>query len=813
MRCFFPQLRFVLAVGCLLAAGPIRAAEADAAEEQMRLAEGLVSRNFHDLAKAELQKFLQANPDHPRAPQATLLLLECLRAGGKADEAVATIDRFRQRWPGHPKVPALLLLKCEILIGKDDAAGARAILAGLAGETADPATREAAAYFLAQADAKDGRTDAALEALAKLAGLPPAADRPFRAYAALGEGVLRQQKNDLAGAEAAYRRLAGAAPAPATLREEALYRLAEIAFLKRDYPAAVEGYGRMLKEFPSGCWAMEAGRRRAWALFHSGEYAKAAALADEWRGNWAGRGGGSDTLYLKGLCLAGQRKFGEALALFQGMQQQAGSDGEYLRLARHRAVFCLAGLEKWEETLAAGRAFLGDYPKAPEKADILYFQGEALCHQEKWADAAAALRQALDSFSGDWFFLDACAGRFGDCLGRMQKPRRELAAVYRALAGRTDVADRGAKLLRAGEVERECGSLDAAAADFQKLRGQFAGSPAARTATLRLAEVEAERGKYDAAAALVKELAAAGGESRGRILLFSGFLAHLQQKHAEAEKALREAVAALREDTAGRAEANFYLAASLLDQRREEEALALFRELLALPEPVRPRFSPELLFRLETLFFNHGRLDVSEAVCLLLQRSPEAAVADRGRAVLGRVLLAANRTAEAVRTWEELLLPSPPRAAAAPAAVQAEVASLLGEWAAQAGQGDRAVAFFQQALKLGGGGEAAARSRWGLAQIFHREGRLRQALEQAVGGFVLGDDPAYTPKTMFLAVQILVAQKQGVEARTTWHELAVRYPAFAEMRKDDPLVKGLPPAESGPEKTPQPPPADAQKNM
>jgi outer membrane protein assembly factor BamD (BamD/ComL family) len=569
MRIPLSLLSFLTACGLSVPAfadsAPLAAAEAtpDAAAEQMRLAEGLISRNFHELALAELRKFLRENPNHERAPQATLLVVECLRARGDADEAVRAIDGFLGRWPNHAKASALLLLKSEILIGKGDVAGARQILGGLAA-SADEASREAAAYYLAQADVRDGKAAAALAALGTLSAQSATAERPFRAYAALGAGALCQQRGDWAGAEAAYRRLADAAGAPAGLREEAFYRLAELSFTKKEYRAAADGYSRLLKEFPAGAWAREAGRRRAWALFHAGEYAQSATLAGEWRATW-GEKGGEDMLYLKGLCLAGQRRFAEAREVFQGMLSAAGLGAEHVRLARFQSVFCLIGMERWTDALAAAQAFMQDYPKAPEKADILYFQGEALFRLERWADAAAALRQALDSFSGDWALADDCAGRLGECLGKLNRPQAELAAVYRSLAGRAETSGRAGRLLRAGELERAGGKLDAAAADFQKVRREFTGTSEARAALLRLAELEAERKDYTAAAGLVKELAgnADGAESRGRVLLFTGFLAYVQQNYPEAEKSLRQAVEAMKAEPAGQAEARFYLAALL----------------------------------------------------------------------------------------------------------------------------------------------------------------------------------------------------------------------------------------------------------
>ena len=793
----FSQLRSGLVMASLAAVstGTVLAQSApppvDPAAEKIRLAEGLLSRNFTDLARAELEKFLQANPDHELAPQATQLLVECLRVGGKKAEAIQGVDRFLLRWPRHAKAQTMSLLKCELLIDLGRTADARQLLAELAAKPDASSAREAATYYLAQAEAKDGRIDAALALLAKLSVLPLTADTAFRACAVLGEGVLRQQLGDWNGAQLSYRKLADAPAAPAAMRAEAAYRLAEAAFLQGNQAQALERYDRMLQEFPGSLWVPEAARRRIWTLFNLKEYTRAVAAAED-LGAQYGEGCLDDALCVKGLSLVALSRLADASAVLEKLLARTTLSPDVRRLVRCRQVYCLAGTDKWPEALAAAEAFLAEYPKTPEKPDVQYLKGEALFRQEKWADAAASFRQALDGFAGDWPFLEPCAERFGNCLVKQGKTRTAAAAVYRSLAGRAEVPRRPAKLLRAGELEREDGRLDEAAHDFQRLRTEFAGTPEARQATRRLAEIETERKRYDRAEALVLELLKMPEEQMGRLLLFAGFLNYLQKKYPEAEQELNHACAELKSDPSGLAEARFYLACVLLDQQREAEALALFGELLSLPEAVRPRLSPELLFRLEQLYFDRGLLVEGEKACGMLRANPDAAVRDRAQLVSARLLLAQGQDDQALALLKDLQQPSPPRAAAAEAGVRAAALSMLGEWAARNGQHDRAVAAFLESLKLdGGGGAGAARARWGIAQIFFREGRLQQAQEQAVSAFVLGDDPAYTPKTMYLAVQILVAMKNPAEALTTWRELMARYPAFAETKKNDQLVRDL----------------------
>ena len=793
----FPQLRSGLVVFLLMAAaaGTVVAESApvpvDPASEKIRLAEGLLSRNFTDLARVELEKFLQASPDHELAPQATQLLVECLRGSGKKDEAIQGIDRFLLRWPKHAKAQTMSLLKCELLIDLGRTDEARKLLAELAAGPDASSTRDAAAYYLAQAEAKDGKVDAALALLARLSSQPLTADNAFRACAVLGEGVLLQQRGDWNGAQASYRKLVEATMAPVAMRAEAAYRLAEAAFLQGNYALALERYDRMMKEFPGSLWVQESARRRTWTLFNLKEYARAVVAAED-LGAQYGDACMEDTLCVKGLSLVALSRMADASVVFEKLLARATLSPEVRRLVRCRQIYCLAGTEKWTETLAAAQAFQADYPKASEKPDVLYLEGEALFRQEKWVDAAARFRQALDGFVGDWPFMEPCAERFGNCLAKQGKTRAEAAAVYRSLAGRAEVPRRPAKLLRAGELEREDGRLEAAAQDFQRIRMEFTDTPEARQATRLLAEIEVERKQYGRAETLVLELPKKPDEQMGRLLLFAGFLNYLQKKYPEAERELKNACGELKADPRALAEARFYLAGVLLDQQREVEALTLFGELFSLPDAVRPRFSPELLFRLEQLYFDRGMLAECEMACGILQASTDAAVRDRAQLVSARLLLAQGQDDKAIARLKELQQPSPPRTTVAEVPIRAAALSMVGEWAARNGQNDRAVASFLESLKLdGGGGEGAVRSRWGIAQIFFKEGRLPQAQEQAVSAFVLGDDPVYTPKTMYLAVQILVAMKKPADAWMTWRELVVRYPAFAESKKNEQLVREL----------------------
>jgi tetratricopeptide (TPR) repeat protein len=466
---------------------------------------------------------------------------------------------------------------------------------------------------------------------------------------------------------------------------------------------------------------------------------------------------------------------------------------EYRRLARYQVLCCLLALEKTDEALQEAQAFLRDYPKAAERADVSYFAADAAIRKGDAALAVQQLRQALDTAPGGWMFLEAAATRLTDTL-KKDNQAKEAAAVYRMLAGRAGITQPSRMLLNAANLEETRGDVPAAMADLQRLREQFAAvATDYREATLRLARLHADQSRFAEAAALIQDLVKREqGQDQNRLRLFSAYLAYLEQKLPDAESQFRQVLAVAGLDPAVAAEANYYLAATLLEMNREPEALTLFAAVLKLPDAVRPHVPDVFLDRLVKLFFAQGQMAECEAICRRLTASANPALGLRARLMLGRVLFGQNRKAEAKTVLEQLVGQLEADGTATAAALRRDVLAVLGDVYRADGQNDQAVNAFQACLAgPGGSGEYAAGARCGLAQIFLQEGRANQALQQATAAFVMGNDPVYAPQAMLLAIQILVKQGKHAEALTTWKELAIRFPAVAEARKGEPLVAAL----------------------
>ncbi|OGV87786.1 MAG: hypothetical protein A3K19_26295 [Lentisphaerae bacterium RIFOXYB12_FULL_65_16] len=768
------------------------------ATDQYRFAEGLMARKFYDLAEKEWGLFLEQHGEHELAPRAMLGLIECLRYENKGDEALAAISKFQQRWPQHELVPRLFLWKGEQLLSRKQFEPAIECFKQLESNP-DTVIQEAALYFLAQCLAQQGLADRAMAYYGKIPESPFDAAHAYRPYAAFAMASARQAKGEFDAAVEAFSRLKGDANVPPVLREEALYRVGEIRFVRGDFDGASKSYELLLAEFPTGALAREAGKRRVWACLSGGDYARAVELADEWK-RQHGEAFDYEMGYIHALSLMGAGRFADALPLLQKLTGAAGVPEEYVRMARHREVYAQLRLEKFTEAADKARLFAKDFPKASELADVCYFGGEALYRAGDFPGAVEQLRRALDSFTGDWEYWEPAALRLAECYRKQGKPKDE-AAVFRRLSSNAKLAKPAQMLLRAGECERQAEDWRAAVTDYENVLTRFPTSEdEGRIALVSLGELYAHLKEYDRAIGMMRDLLTREGEAgKARVLFFLGYLFHQQQKYGEAEQHLRQALAAKGSDKIAQ-NARYYLAASLLELNRDDEALDLFAQVLSLELDRRPEFSVPMLFRLDDLYYRRGQYPVSEVICRWLATNADPAVVARAKLRLARNLAVQARLAEARTFLEGLMVDlGAGDGAKAPGVGRGEVMSLLGEVLMLQQETDRAVGVFEQALASGDVDvEGATRARWGLAEILRREQKLNQALRYAVSAFVVGDDPTYTPRAMLLAIEILLDQGKAGDAVATWRELQARFPAFAEQKLGEAAVKRVLEAEKVP---------------
>jgi tetratricopeptide (TPR) repeat protein len=752
----------------------------DRAEDRFRFAEGLLARRFHDLAETQLRSFLEQHRDHSLAPRAALRLVECLRAQDRSADALAAIRDFEGWWPEHDLLPRLNLLRGQILLDQGHLGDARkALEQSLAAP--EPALHEAAQYFLARTLTRQGRSQEALNLFRELAGRPFAEDAVYRPYALFSVASALQAAGQYGEAGEAFGRLAGSPLVPDSLREEAAYRVAEMALLQGEFARAVELCDSVLAAYPDGRFVREVLKRKGWALFAQGRYTEAVDVLARCRE--AGTVRDHQVEYLYGAGLVALKMYEEALPILKSLYLDEKVSVHYRELASFQAVCCRLHTGDFLRAVGESAKFVNLFPDSRHVHEVLYFGGEAAYRLEDYTRARELLEKAMARAPADWNERVEAGRRLAECLEKLKSPA-EAAAVYERLASWSSDDTAAYYTVLAGERLQEAGQRDRAVAVFESVLANTPGAPAASVATRRLGDLYAAERDYVRAEALTRRLLEVeeSGPGRDRLLLFLGYLCFRQGRHSEAETFLRQAIEQAAADDV-EVEARYFLGGTLLDQGRDEEALAVFAEVLSRPDTERPDFDESLLFRLEALYFSQARYEISERICRWLINWRDAEVVRRARLRLAEILIARKEFSGAAAALEPL-----EKDVADPGP---EVQSLLAEVHLLLGHRDRAVTGFEAAVAAAeAGSEAAVRAHWGLARILTDEGVLNRALEHAAHAFVLGRHPRYTPRAMVLAITCLVRQDKTEEARQTWEELRVRFPsAAAEARRDPELVE------------------------
>lgn len=786
---------------------------ASRADEQFRFAEGLLARRFYEMADPEFRKFLEKWPDHPNAASAMLGRIQCLRERNRPDDANRIIQEFRRRWPKHELTPRLVLWQGDLLLRSGRTAEAEKVFRRLL-NTPEEGLRETGVYYLARSLALQGKTEEALKTFARLAAKELAAERAYRPYAVFALGDAAHHAGTFSEASEHFRRLTESPHVPKGLREESLYRLAEIRFTMNEFGEAVKLYESLLVEYPDGPFVREVRKRRALAFYRMKNFERAGELAAEWRTSYPAHSD-PQMLLLEAISLQQAKRYERALEPLRQLLADRRVPDTTRAEGQVQQVICLLQLKRHNPAAQAAARFLEEFPNHESVADIRYLAARALGALGQREKAIEMARTALAQALPGWEYRVDCTYLLAQAF-EQSGDLTSIAQLYRDLSGDTALPpqERAAHRLRAAEYERDAQNMTAAMRDLEHLLRTFPNAEAeTRTAALYLAEVYAVEKRFQQAEELVAELLAgpAGKTLAGRLHYLLGYTFYVQGRYKEAESELQAAMAAPG-GTRIANDAKLYLVGVLLGLERRDEALDRFAELLQLPADKRPKPNPELMFQLEDQYYRRNRYDTCEQLCLWLRRSEDPHTRTAGSLRYARLLTALHRNAEARNVLEELLTTEANgEAPGAATEMDGDIRSMLGEVLFALGETDLAVASFEKVLSGDSVDlEAATRARWGMAAILRGEERHEQALRYAVNAFVLGRDPVYTPRAMLIAIQVLVQQERRNEALTTWQELQTRFPAFALREKGDPAVADLlasgtaPPDESGTAPAPQP---------
>ena len=751
------------------------AAPALTAEEQLRFADGIYLRGFHESAVGEYLALLRDFPDSPQAAEALYRTGECYRQLGNAQGAERFYRRVSAEHPASPLAAKAELRRAdlELAAGKPAEAAARLETLRNGPMPLDPDTAAAAAYQLGCAQRDTGDANAAQATWEAL--LDSRADSPYLAYAALDLAALRDGTKKYASKMPGWFSIAAEKAATPAAKAEALYRWGEWSFKHGDHAAAADTFRSLLVESPDSRRARDAAPLLGWSLYYLDRPAEALDLADQAASAATTASSAAATAYLRASCLRRMNRDGEALLAYSSVLRDYPGTPSAERAA-YEIMSTHFKRGDWVQTLSAAPL----RPAPEQAADVLWMRAESERALDRPGEARADYRDLADNHP-DSPYAPAALRRLGE-MSRDEGRDADAAAWYvRAAEARPgepsaldDLQSAALCLLRAGDP-------DGALALWDRLLSAPSPAPGALAAArlqkaITLIELDRAPEASDLLATLLAD--APSGPVAAQARYWQGELLARAGDWAAAEPAFRDAIAG-RPDPKTASSARRRLVAALRKLDRMDEAADTVEPLLADSSFIAE--NPALVEWLLKLRFEQGQTTRAlRAAAELAENAP----ADAWRQIAWYWTgVCRDRTGDpdaAAEAWE--------RAVSFPARTREGTESLLYLAARDrdAGRYDLARSRFSAAAEDARDDDALAlraRAYFGLGETEEAAGRPSEAARQFRIVAVLFDDPELSPHALYRAGLLLKTLGRDAEAADAFAELATRYPESAFARQ------------------------------
>ncbi len=423
-----------------------------------------------------------------------------------------------------------------------------------------------------------------------------------------------------------------------------------------------------------------------------------------------------------------------------------------------------AGLQWLTE--AAARFPAGRFADA-----FVFWHAEALARSSRWTEAEACYRELLAKFQASHYVAQAQYG-LGYALFAQDKfndADAAFAALPPKLASRETQGD--ARLMR-GRIALMRKNYGAAESHLEWVLDHFDGQPAGLQALYWIGQLRREQGNLNGAAAAFDK-ALAGGRAAPAALAAQTWLAlgevrAAQRRWTEAAAAFREAFSRAPGEAMKRSAAA-QLSGLPQQMTRSEDAIGLLR--IFVDEHPQDALTAPVLLRLGQLLAASKRhedaLVFFQRVVTQFPQCDEAPAAQSGAAwsqlALGRVAEAADGFAQAARTAKE------------PALV-AQAWFKLGDLAFTANDFAKAADSYEKALNAGRGGPLAGEALWQLALAADRAGQADRSAAALEKFLVTYPQDPHTDEAWLQLGRAYIAQNRYEKAWQTFEKLWVGRP-------------------------------------
>ena len=743
------------------------------ADEQIRFADGIYLRGFHETAVGEYLALIRDFPDSPHVAAALYRTGECYRQMGNQAGAERFYKRLTTEFPQSEQAPRAELRRAESAIAEGRHADAAAILNRLLmAEGAVPETVIAASYYLGFSRWKAEDRKGAIAAYSRL--LKEHGDSPYASYAALDLAALHADDQDNDEQLTAWFEKAVETAATPSAKAEALFRWGDWAYRRERYQVAADTLQALLVEWPEERRARDARLAAAWSLYYLDRAPEAMALAEPLAAAAADAETAASGVYLRANCLRKMNRDGEALKDYEAVARDY-SGTRFAGRAAYEIMVTHFKRGEYEKALVVAPA----QPEEANEMDVLWMRAESERALGR-TDLARGRYEALAKQFPKSRQAASALLRMGEMAreaGRME----EASDLFRRVAAEHPKDEAVPEALKASALARaRIGDAKGALADWDALLACKADAEMLAEARLQKALVLIELKKAGEAMETLEALLAdrPDGAQVARAHYWRGVLLSEKAKWDLAEPAFRASLSAA-PDAQTASLARLRLAVVLQRQDRMDEAADQIDPLL--DDPARVAENPALVEWVARRRFDQGQYERAlQAALALAESAREPSWRQIGWHWAGASQTQLGNDKAALGLYEKAV------AEKADTREGAESQLLLAGLELKAGRHEKAAERYAAAAQSATAEDSLdlrVRAYFGLGEAAEAAGQAEKAARHFMSVAVLFDDPEWTPHSLFRAGRLFGQAGQPAEQAGAWKELKDRYPdsSFAKQ--------------------------------
>lgn len=758
-------------------------------DEQIRFADGLVSRGHYDLAIEEYVRLTKKFADDPLAAEAWVQLGEAYAAKKDFKSAIETFDTFFIKFPKVRIVPAASLKYALTLHKTKDTANVKKafqILDLLKNDKKSPEViQDAASFYLYKIYLAEKAVDKAVSELEILVkkDIKKSPEHDFRASAVIELAELFISLGKIQTAEKMLLPLTSKKGLSPSIMTKVQWSLGDLYYSNQEYEKSAETFAKFAILFPENSFVPDALYKRLQSLYMMKDYSKVISETDRIIKDGRIPAKGWERFYcIKAAALSSLKFYKGSIENLEKVLA-ATKDRKMLEFAAYKYVEALVMNKNLNMAVKTSEKYISqsDFSRKVTK-DMAFFIADSSDSNV----AEGILRKAIAGVRPDSenaTFLKLKLGSILMISGQNEK----------ALTLYSDLEKSGKKELKSyaimgkGQALEKLGKKKEAANQYKVLMKNYPKSELYAEAMLRIAVVLlGEKKEWETSKLYFNELMSRfPKEPTSKLATFYlGYLSFYEKDYENSKKILSKLLNAQNITPGLKKDIEIYLIWSLMRLNETDSVILIFRSIKK-PEPFLEKGSRGFLNELGNLLIKNNPESSMSCFKELLNRKDKRAV-QLGYLGAAKVDM---RNGDPVKAIEKLKksadIEEDPK-------ITSEALITLGKLLAERGKQDDAVLVFEKCIDNAVDKNTFPMVHFELAKILSKQPkRLKAANRYAMKAYIRSQDKKIRSEAMLLSIEISLKQNKRLEADKTWQDFKKNFPELLGAEKAKNIKKLL----------------------